>query len=210
MRILIIAGGAAPSKELMLKEFNKSDFVICADKGGEYLTSINKLPDMLLGDFDSIAEETLREYEVRGVLLEKYPREKNFTDTEMCVMKALEREPDTLVLLGCLGSRLDHIMGNIGLLRLALEKKVRAFIKDDNNIIYLADNQEKINCPSGQIISFQAFTEEVKNLTVTSVKYPLMEYDLKSWSSYTVSNVVEKEVNISFTHGILIILLSKD
>lgn len=211
MKILIIGGGKLPSEDLLRKEYSQSDYIICADKGGEYLLKHNLMPNMLMGDFDSISTDSLNKFAEKKVLIERYPVEKDFTDTELCVMKALEYNPQEIVMLGCTGSRLDHVIGNIGLLNQCLQKGIKAYIKDEHNEIFLIDKPHNFKGEIGSIISLQAFTEEVQGLSISGVKYPLKDYNLKSWSPYTVSNVIlNEEVSIIFEKGILMVIFSKD
>ncbi len=211
MKILIIGGGELPSQELLTKEYSQSDYVICADKGGEYLLNHNLMPHLLIGDFDSISAESLNRFIEEKVIVERYPVEKDFTDTELCVMKALEYNPKEIVMLGCTGSRVDHVIGNIGLLNLCLQKGIKAYIKDKHNEIFLLDKPYNFKREIGDIISLQAFTEEVQGLSISGVKYPLKGYNLKSWSPYTVSNVIlNEEVSITLEKGILMVIFSKD
>ena len=211
MKILIIGGGAPPSNELLKKECENSDYIICADRGGEYIRAIGWLPNLLLGDFDSLNEDLLNYYLNSRVTIERFPSKKDYTDTELCLHKAIELNPDKVTLLSCTGSRLDHVMGNIGLLKQLLDKNIKGYIKDDNNNIFLVKEPSEIYGTPGQIISFQAFSEKVTGLTVEGVAYPLNNYSLKSWSAYTVSNVfLNDRVNITFKSGILMIILPKD
>lgn len=211
MKILIIGGGKLPSEELLRKEYSQSDYTICADRGGEYLLDIDLIPHILIGDFDSISEKSLNKFIEKKVIIERYPVEKDYTDTELCVMKALQHTPDEIVMLGCTGSRLDHVIGNIGLLKRCLDKNVKAYIKDENNVIFLIDKPYTFQGEKEKIISLQAFTEEVSGLSISGVKYPLEGYNLKSWSPYTVSNVMlNNKIDISFEKGILMVMFSKD
>ena len=211
MKVLIIGGGAAPSKELLEEEIQSCDYIICADRGGEYIRSIDKLPDLLIGDFDSLNNNVLEYYLSSGVAIEQFPSKKDYTDTELCLQRALQLNPDEIVFLACTGSRLDHVLGNIGLLKELLDKNIKGYIKDDNNTIFLIKDDTKINGYPGKLVSFQAFSEKVKGLTIEGVRYPLNKFTLSSWSTYTVSNVfLSDSVRISFDSGILMIIFPKD
>ena len=211
MKVLIIGGGSPPSMELLKKESQRCDYIICADRGGEYIKAVDKLPDLLLGDFDSLDKNLLEYYIDSGVKIERFPSKKDYTDTELCLHKAIDLKPDEIILLSCTGSRLDHVFGNIGLLKVLLDKNIKGYIKDDNNIIFLLKADTEICGAPGQLISFQAFTEKVRGLTVEGVRYPLKNFTLNSWSSYTVSNVfLNDKVKISLNSGVLMIILPKD
>ncbi|WP_426349292.1 thiamine diphosphokinase [Alloiococcus sp. CFN-8] len=211
MKVLIIGGGTAPSVELLKKEIQNCDYIICADKGGEYIRAIDKLPDMLLGDFDSLKEKLLEYYLNSGVRVERFPAKKDYTDTELCLQRALQLNPNEVVFLACTGSRLDHVFGNIGLLKELLDKDIQGYIKDDNNTIFLVKGDAEISGYPGKLVSFQAFSEIVKGLTIEGVSYPLNKFNLSSWSAYTVSNIfLSDKVKISFDSGILMIIFPKD
>ncbi|WP_040211653.1 thiamine diphosphokinase [Clostridium polynesiense] len=211
MKILIIGGGKLPEKETLIKEYGESDYVICADKGGEYLFNAGLNPTILIGDLDSISQEALTAFKQNEVKIEKFPAEKDYTDTELCVYKALEQNPDEIIMLGCTGSRVDHLLGNLGLLKLCLDRNVKAVIKDENNEIFLIDKPLFLKGEQGKLISLQAYSSEVSNINLKGVKYPLKGYNLKPWSPFTVSNVInDSEVEITFTEGILMVILPKD
>ncbi|HZK70580.1 MAG TPA: thiamine diphosphokinase, partial [Clostridia bacterium] len=137
MKVIIISGGNPPSKELLIKEITGDTFLIGADSGANCLYCYNVKPDLLVGDFDSIDKKVLDYFKKNNCIIETYPTEKDFTDTEIAVEKALCMKPNKIILLGCTGSRVDHLLGNIGMLKICLENGVDACIKDENNYISL-------------------------------------------------------------------------
>ena len=63
------------------------------------------------------------------------PCEKDDTDTELAMHKAIEMGADEVLMLGATGTRLDHVMGNIGQLVFAAHHEVKAEIVDPCNRI---------------------------------------------------------------------------
>ncbi|WP_138203306.1 thiamine diphosphokinase [Haloimpatiens lingqiaonensis] len=211
MNILIISGGTPPSRELLKKEVEKSDYIICADSGANCLYKNDICPDMLLGDFDSIKSETLEAFKKSNCKITTFPAEKDFTDSEMAIEEAINLGGDNLTFLGFTGTRIDHMLGNLGLLNKCLNKNVKAVMKDDNNEIYIYDKSFKIKGENKSIFSLQAYCDEVKNLTIQGGKYPLVNYNLKLGDSRTISNeFLNEEVSITFSSGKLLAILSKD
>lgn len=213
-KVLIICGGDMPSQELLEAEIVSSQYVIAADKGGEVLYRYNKRPDLLVGDFDSINSEVIKKFEKLNIPIEKYPIEKDFTDGEMAIERAIAMKPQEIVLLGCSGSRLDHVFSSIGLLYKALMRNIKTCIKNDKNTIFLSDRNISIN-PIKEYedrkISVLPYGTEVSNLTIKGAKYPLNNFDLRIGEMLTVSNeFVGCQVDITFDRGIIIIFLSKD
>lgn len=211
MKVIIISGGNPPSKEVLKKEIIKDTFLIGADSGANCLFDYKIKPDLLVGDFDSIDKKVLNYFKQNNCKLDTYPTEKDFTDTEIAVEKALLMKPDKIVLLGCIGSRVDHILGNIGMLKICLEKGVDACIVDGNNNIRLIDTGASLKGVRGQIFSLASYGDEVIGLTIEGAKYPLNNYNLKIGQSISISNEFEgHQVKLKFKSGTLMVILATD
>ncbi|MBK5240714.1 thiamine diphosphokinase [Clostridium sp.] len=211
MKVIIVSGGIPPSRELLIKEITEGTFIIAADSGANCLYDYKILPNLLLGDFDSISKKVLKYFEKSQCIIDIYPTEKDFTDTEIAVKKAINMKPSEIVLLGCTGSRVDHLLGNIGMLKKCLKNSVSAHIVDENNDIRLSNATTILNGTVGQIFSVQAYGDEVIGLTIDGAKYPLNNYNLKIGESITISNeFVSSNVKLNFKSGTLMIILSCD
>lgn len=211
MKVIIISGGKPPSKELLLQEVTEDTFLIAADSGANCLYKYNIKPDLLLGDFDSIDRDVLEYFKKSNCTMDVYPTEKDFTDTEIAVKKALSMNPSEIVFLGCTGSRVDHLLGNIGMLKICLQNGVNAYVKDENNNIRLTSASTSLRGTGGQIFSLQAYGDEVTQLTIEGAKYSLNNYNLKIGESITISNEFLGDiVNLKFKTGTLMIILSSD
>ena len=211
MKIIIISGGNPPSKELLNGEITEDTIIIGADSGANCLYEYNIKPNFLVGDFDSIDKSALDYFKKGKCSIDIYPTEKDFTDTEIALEKALSLKPNKIVFLGCTGSRVDHLMGNIGMLKICLENGVDACIKDSNNNIRLINATTSLEGPVGQIFSLQPYGDEMIGLTIKGAKYPLNNYNLKIGQSISISNeFVASKVELEFKFGTLMIILSKD
>lgn len=211
MKVLIISGGNPPSKELLNGEITEDTFIIAADSGANCLYDYNIKPNLLVGDFDSINKEVFDYFKKSKCIIDIYPTEKDFTDTEIAVKKALSMKPNEIVFLGCTGSRVDHLLGNIGMLKICLENGVNACIKDENNNIRLVNTSTSLKGTVGQIFSLQSYGDEIIGLTIEGAKYPLNNYNLKIGQSIAISNeFVTTEVLLKFIVGTLMIILSSD
>lgn len=212
MKVTIVSGGKAPSLTLVKNELETSSFLICADSGANCLYKYKIKPDYLMGDFDSIDKEALDFFRTSEVKISKYPEKKNFTDTEAVCNKALGLNADEITFLGCTGTRLDHIMGSIGMLKQCIKMGVKAYIKDENNSIEIINKSSIIYGKKGDIFSLYAYCDVVKNLSIIGAKYKLNNYDLTLGDSRTVSNeFLDSNVRIQFDDGGLILLFrSKD
>ncbi|MGH4119980.1 thiamine diphosphokinase [Clostridium sp.] len=211
MKIIIVSGGIPPSRELLTKENTEGTFIIAVDSGANCLYDYKIFPDLLIGDFDSISKKVLEYFKKSKCIIDTYPTEKDFTDTEIAVRKAISMKPSEIVLLGCTGSRVDHLLGNLGMLKKCLKNSVSAHIVDKNNDIRLSNTATTLNGTVGQIFSVQAYGDEVIGLTIDGAKYPLNNYNLKNGESITISNeFVSPNVKLNFKSGTLMIILSCD
>lgn len=197
------------------------DKVFAVDKGLEYADALGIRPDYILGDFDSVDKELVLRYQKQidsGTLdatIEYHPVKKDAADTELAVLKAIEDGADSITIVGATGSRLDHVLANIGLLSLAAEKNVECQIVDACNrirlltgkVYYCIRKEEQY----GEYLSFIPLTSVVKGLTLTGVMYPLTDRTVYQNSSLTVSNqITEKEAHISIEEGELLMIESRD
>lgn len=211
MKAIIISGGKAPSKELIMSNIEPGCVILCADSGADYLYSYGITPQYLMGDFDSIDEKILSYYKATECIVERFPKEKDFTDTQLALFKAIECGASKVVFLGCTGSRVDHTLGNITLLLQCLEKNIEAYIADDNNLIFMVNKPIELKGRVGENLSLLAYNAPVSNLCISGAKYELKNYYLEVGDPLTLSNEFLKEtVNIRFTSGKLLVMRSRD
>lgn len=211
MKIVIVSGGKHPTEEILKKYIDKESYIICADSGADGLYKYGYVPNVLLGDFDSIDKEVLNYYTNKKCNIAEYKAEKDFTDTEAAFNEALKCEPSEIIFLGCTGSRLDHVLANFGLLSRCLSLNIKACLVDENNLITLHNKSFEVNGTFGDTFSLQSFGETVKNLSILGAKYPLYNYDLSFGDPRTVSNeFLNNTVSIQFDRGIIMFLRVRD
>lgn len=210
MKALIVSGGAPPTEEIFLEEIKNSDILIGADKGCETYFRYGFTPHYALGDFDSINDFYKEKLKYTKVI--KYNSEKDNTDSEIALLKAIELNADEICILGVTGTRVDHILGSLGLLNIALENNIECYIRDTNNLIMLTDKDITLYNKGYKYISFQSFREVVEKFSITGAKYEVKDSILSFGDGRFVSNefLDNKEINITFKNGKILIIYSKD
>lgn len=211
MKVAIISGGEPPSENLLRKHLEGVDFIIAADKGSECLYKYNIIPDLLLGDFDSAKKEILDKMKLRAKEVLEFPPEKDYTDTEIAIMEAIKRGAKKICLFGAIGSRVDHTLGNIGLL--LTTKKRGAFLEiiDDNNRLYLGENRMTLFGKFGENISFHALSDKVINFNIKGAKYNLDSYDMNLLDPRAICNeFIDTPIDISYDEGEVLVIHSVD
>lgn len=211
LNVVIVSGGNPPSEKLLREYLKDIDLIIAADKGSECLYNYKIVPDLLLGDFDSAKKEILDNIRLQVKEVLEFPPEKDYTDTEIAVIEAVRRGATKIYLFGALGSRMDHALGNIGLLLNAKKKGVAIEIIDDNNRIYLGENNMRLLGKCGENISFHALSDKVVNFNISGAKYSLNGYTMSLLDPRAICNeFVDNPIDISYEEGELLILHSID
>lgn len=209
MRALIISGGTPPNERILKEEIEKCQLLLGADSGCETYFKYNIIPDYALGDFDSIKQEVKEKLKLTNVI--EFNSEKDNTDSEIAVLKAIELGAKEIVLLGFTGTRIDHTLSNLGLLNICLKNNVKAYIRDNNNIIWLVDKSITLKGNKGTYISFQAFGEDVEEFSIKGAKYELEDYTLTFGDGRCVSNeFLMEDIEINFKKGKILIIYSND
>lgn len=213
--ILIVTGGHIDL--LFAKnriEHGSWDFVVCADSGMDFCRKSGLLPDIILGDFDSADPEALRFFRERcPERFRAFPPEKDETDTELALQYAIREGAEHITVLGATGTRLDHVLGNIHLLKQAMDAGTDCCLLDAHNRIRMIRRNLVIRRDGqfGRYVSLIPFTPEVEGLTLTGFAYNVRDFTLTAGKARGVSNeILEEEARIEMKSGILLVIESGD
>lgn len=219
MKLAVIANGEW-NEDWGSRELAQFDTLICADGGGNHVLKAGRLPDVLIGDLDSITPENLELCRQKGVRIQQFPREKDETDLELALEYAVSQlklqslsqcssneDINTLWLYGATGGRVDHLMGNLALQLNFLKRGYPIHIKDPLHEIYLIRGREEIKGRAGQELSLIPITEKVR-VTTEGLYYPLHEDVILQDSPRGISNVFLGEQAVVQVHeGIVMLVL---
>ncbi len=211
LKAIVFCNGEIENYSFINKYLDDCSMVICCDGGLRHAHNIGIFPDYILGDFDSVNNETLNNYEKRGSKLIKYNTEKDFTDTEIAIDFVLNKNASEILIFGGIGSRFDHTLSNLQILKKPLEKNVDAFLIDENNIIRLINSDLTVFGEVNSLISLLPLAQTVSGITTYGLKYKLCNETIEIGSSRGISNVfIENEAKISIKSGILIVIKTHD
>lgn len=213
MNTLIITGGSI--NENFLREYlskNTFDKIIAVDKGLEMLNKLKIGPNYIIGDFDSVDSKILKQYENGNIPVTYLKPEKDYTDTHMALKLAIEKCSTNIVIIGAIGTRLDHTMANIHILKEALDKGIKAKLINESNEIMLINNECKIEKNQYfKYVSIIPLTTKVTDITLKGFKYLLNHATLNIGESIGISNIQIKDTaTIEIKEGIAILIFSKD
>ena len=195
---IILANGYIPMKrDLTYLRNNGYKYFICADGGADSAKKLNLIPDIIIGDLDSVSEETLSHFQNKGVVVKKIARQ-NDTDVEKCIKYAIRKKYSEVILLGATGDRLDHTFCNLGI-TLKFSDDIAVKILHEKSLMKVIRGKVSFDTVPGEIISLYGIDSKTK-FTSTGLKYPLKNVSLpfgkkESTSNVALSNKVEIKIN---------------
>jgi thiamine pyrophosphokinase len=209
-RILIFSGGRLG--RWALDRIRPGDMLIGADGGALFLAESGLRLDVALGDFDSVTEDELQLIRREsGETMDCDPVDKDYTDTELAFRLALSKRPRQIELIGALGTRFDHSLANVHLLRTASECGVDALIADEFNVIRLVSRQIALENSGFPYVSLLPLTPVVRGITLEGFRYPLDNATLEMGQSLGISNILEHSLGVvRIREGLLLVIESRD
>jgi len=214
IKTLIVSGGN--SEEKLINEIyyrNNFDYIIASDKGLEALDKCKIKPNFIIGDFDSINKEILNKYiDDENIEIRELNPEKDYTDTHMAIKFAIELKSTSVTILGATGTRIDHALSNINVLKELLDNKIEGKIIDNKNEIQLMNCKKILKRDiEYKYISLIPLTTRVEGVTLKGFKYPLDNACLNIGESLGVSNEQIEDIGlIDIKKGILILIKARD
>jgi thiamine pyrophosphokinase len=165
----------------------------------------------LLGDFDSISKSDWDKFSENGTEIIRYPSEKDMTDSELAVEIAMERGCTKVILLGAVGSRLDHSLSNIFLLKKLADRNCEGLIADDKNEIRLIRDRIELKREAGVFLTLLPMDGNAVGVSTDGLRYPLHDAVLEMGSSWGVSNEFSEDTAlVTVREGYLLVILSRD
>ena len=162
--------------------------VVYADAGYKFSRKIGKKNVLgVVGDFDSLKKAP------KNVKLVELEVEKNFTDGERAVRFAVECGATEVVIYGAYGGKIEHILGNIALLKIAKEIGVKAIIKDKESNTELFSGRAEFTAKKGGTVSIIPYGGNCSFKTSQGLYYPLDNLTLTPCDTRGISNIAEQE-----------------
>lgn len=205
------------------KDILKDSIIYCVDGGANIAYKYGILPHYIIGDLDSIDEKILKYYENKNVNIIKYPKNKDYTDFELCLLHINNIEnidiqnrdfssvdefySDKIInVFGALGNRIDMSLSNMNLLKL---NKSMVFYIDKNELMYYKDEPFNIFDSNACDISFIPITN-ISNLTLKGFEYDVENENISEKIALVSNKIVKKEANVYFSKGDMFVIKKGD
>lgn len=185
------------------------ELIIAVDGGLRHCLHYDLRPDLLIGDLDSVDPAEVQQLASLGVQVEKFPVEKDETDLELAVLRALEMGAQNLILFGGLGGRLDHTLGNLSLLfhpRL-IHHSIRFL--DGKTEIFAISEYADLAGKAGDLVSLIPWGGNAEGVSTHGLVYPLKNETLFHYHTRGISNVMLADTaSVSVKGGTLLCVVT--
>ncbi|QUB95038.1 thiamine diphosphokinase [Leptotrichia sp. oral taxon 218] len=210
--VIFLNGEYKYSQEFMDRLVSEETICFCADGGANFAFQYGKVPEMIIGDLDSIEKKVLEYYKSKNILIKKFPKDKDFTDFEL-ILKEINKISENknfvekIFVVGGLGKRIDMTLSNLFI----MEKYKNLVFLQENEEIFYAEKSFVLKNKKECEFSIIPISEKVEKLTLKGFKFETDKIDVKRENSRLVSNVIlENEASVEFENGKLIIILKNN
>lgn len=204
-RALIVVSGSSPKDDVLVKFRQPDDLIIAADGGAHHCLRWGWHPHVIIGDFDSLSPEALKQFEQDGVLLLRYPPEKDETDLELALQYAVQRGVRSIRILCGLGGRIDQALANVFLLGLPALDGLDVRLEDGEVEAFLIRSDAVIDGKAGETVSLIPLFGSAHGIWTEGLRYPLQGETLYPERSRGISNeMTSSQARVRLSQGMLL------
>lgn len=209
-RAIIFYNGDLSDMTNAKQYIKKGDYIICADGGTIYALALGITPNIILGDFDSLAPELQESLKGKKIEWIAYDKEKDETDSELALKYAIEKGYKEILLFGIFGSRIDHMLINIFALEVIAKENSKVTIIEGYKEIQVIKKHTIFHGKKGDLLSLIPLKGTAKKVITKNLYYPLKNEDLLFGYSRGISNIfTENTAEVSLTDGSLLVIHEK-
>ncbi len=204
-RAILFANGDVESYGFLDKLISDKDYLVAVDGGLRHLEALGFLPDLLIGDLDSVTPAQLQALSGGQTEIIRFPIEKDETDLELALVEVVKRGVDEIVIIGGLGGRTDQTLANLFLLLLPDLTGKNVYLLTQNEKIFVIQKGGIIHGGEGDIVSLIPLKGDASGVTTIGLQYPLTNETLLFERSRGISNRMLNEIaEVQVKEGVLL------
>lgn len=169
----IVANGEVPSSGLSMRLLRKMKRIICCDGALQKLSSINIIPDVIVGDGDSMDHEELSRHNIPY----HADRSEEYNDLQKALKYCQANGYGEVLLMGCGGLREDHFIANMSILAM-YSKEIHLTMLTEHGVFNVLRGSSTFRSLPGLPVSVFSHSPHTK-LTFTGLKYPVNDRSFK-------------------------------
>jgi thiamine pyrophosphokinase len=194
MSILVFANGDLDPCEWVEPYLADATAVIAADGGARHLMALSHIPDILIGDLDSLSASLRTTLGEASTLILPHGTAKDETDLELALLYAVDTYTGEILVFGGLGGRLDQMLANILLLmHPKLQGREIRFVTQYQRI-WLMEGDGEIRGEKGDTVSLIPLGGDVRVASTEGLRWSLQNEVLAFGPARGVSNEMLREM----------------
>ncbi len=125
VKVALVLNGDEPDGN-DLKLLSACEAIVCADGAAQVMLKTNHPPTVIVGDLDSLRPDAYKWADALDIPIEKHKADKDQTDGELALEKAISLGATSLLILGGHGGRSAMFLANLKLLRRCHDLNIEA------------------------------------------------------------------------------------
>ena len=212
MRAVVFLNGSPDPPQLLREAAGRADLVIAADGGALHALAVGVVPDLVVGDMDSLGDGGSRWVEDRGVLLERYPVKKDKMDGHLAVLAARDRGATDLDLVCATGGRTDALFALPHLLLAAGRAGLRATVVAGWGGMFVVEGGSRVvEGEPGESVSVFPVSGSARGVTLEGFVYPLVGAGIGAGDTLGFHNeLAGGEARVTVENGSLLVIHERE
>jgi thiamine pyrophosphokinase len=207
-RVIIVVNGEISNDQWARTQAETGQYLIGVDGGTNHIFRWGMVPDLIVGDLDSIDASARAAYTDLNCPFITYPPAKDQSDLQLALEQATSMEPDHILVLGGLGKRVDHTFGNI-LLMIQCDT-IPVTMTDEVHELQIIRQKTYFHDMSGDTLSLFSLTAKTVGVTTFGMQYPLRAETLYLGDTRGLSNEIKNpDAWVSLEEGLLLAIRVK-
>ena len=202
-KALVFTGGKGPTADRISWLIEETEMIIAADSGWDLAVESGAVPDIFIGDMDSVKDRS----SIVKLPSEKkliYPEDKDFTDTELAIKYLYSEGYRDIVLIGGGEGRVDHLLGIISLFSRQIRPSEWYTFRER---IIFADDKMKVECENESTVSIYPCSEGCI-ISSRGLKWELNDYRMDR-KIFSLSNMaISSSFDVSLSEGTALIIIN--
>lgn len=205
---LVVGAAPEPGADAFYRDLLGSfERVIAADGAGEWCVRLGRVPEVVVGDFDSAEPGAPERLASMGCRIAAHPADKDLSDLDLCVEEARSLGACGVAFAAAFTGRLDHTFVALGTVLRAAD--LSAIVREPGFTAWTVGGAGRpslrLDLPVGMTFSILC-AEPTTGVTVEGGRYPLMEGSLDSLDGLGLSNVAKGVVRVRSDGGRVLVI----
>ena len=208
MRAAIFLNGSPDSSDLLRRVAGRAELLVAADGGARYALEAGVVPDLVVGDLDSLGEVLTLEVDRLGAALEIHPSRKDKMDGQLAVLAARERGATEADLLCAMGGRLGALIAVPHILLAAERSGLRSTVVADQGWMFVIEaGSRTLRGDPRDSVSIFPLSGSATGVTLEGMEYPLENASLEPGDTLGFHNeLIGGEASVSVDEGSLLVV----